>query len=214
VWLDEFACNSPFAWVFLGTSCSYMEICRCMDGCGVGYASMEECERAHLGCIRGCGPEDAQWIGDCEVPAHWVFTGANGLCVNMSGCECVGSDCDIRPLPPTGEAPGSAPIPNQCTLSYLNCRDVTRSCDEIRAAYEDYVSQHACALDSDCQVVSGHCDLGLGVCPTVMNAKWPAAGLDTLADEWTRAGCAQATVCNCPPAPTVACREGSCVEVR
>jgi hypothetical protein len=215
--LDEFACNSPFGYVIDGTSCSFVEICRCVNGCGTGYSSAEACEQAHLGCIRGCGPEDAQWIGDCNGPASWVFTGANGLCVGMSGCECVGSDCDIRPSPSAAAAPdpGGVPaIPNPCTTSYLNCLNLTRSCAEIRAAYADYVSKKACALDSDCQVVPGHCSIGLGGCSSVMNAKWPASGLDALADEWVRAGCAEVILCDCPPEPPgVACEEARCVGV-
>ena len=214
--LEENGCNSPFAYVFLGTTCGLVELCRCVNGC-TSYVNMESCEQAHLGCIRGCGPEDAQWIGDCNEPARWVFTGANGLCVDMSGCECVGSDCHIRTPPAAKEAPdpGGAPaIPNPCTTSYLNCLNLTRSCEEIQAAYADYVSKKACALDSDCQVVPGHCSIGLGGCSTVMNATWPAAGLDSLADEWIRAGCAEDIFCDCPAEPAGAvCEDARCVGV-
>jgi hypothetical protein len=216
--LEENGCHSPFAYVFLGTGCAFIETCRCVNGCAA-FASSEACEEAHLGCVRGCGPEDAQWIGDCNDSPSWVFTGANGLCVAMSGCECMGSDCGIHTPAAAAEAPapdpGGAPaIPNPCTSSYVNCLDQTRPCDEIQAAYEGYLAKTACALDSDCQVVPSHCSIGLGGCSTVMNAKWPAAGLEALAEEWTRAGCAGDVFCDCPAGPTGAvCEDGRCVGV-
>ena len=48
----------------------------------------------------------------------------------------------------------------------------------------------------------------------MMNAKWPASGLDALADEWVRAGCAELILCDCPPEPAgVACEDAGCVGV-
>ena len=60
----------------------------------------------------------------------------------------------------------------------------------------------------------GHCSIGIGPCYSVMNAKWPVAGLDALATEWQNAGCMGA-VCACTAPPTVVeCLNGVCVGSR
>ena len=146
-------------------------------------------------------PHDAQFIGTCEPGPVDVFTGVE--CVPMVGCSCVGADCEDL-VPPD-------PVANPCDLAFQNCFGVQRSCDDIDAAYEEYASRNACDSDADCSFVFGHCGVGIGGCFYGMNRSWPAAGLQTLANEWVRAGC-DAPVCECPEVPAnTTCVNGACV---
>jgi hypothetical protein len=202
-------CTGLFGPFFLGSSCNYLEGCSCVgEDCGVRYQSVEECNQAHRGCIEGCTPQDAAFIGDCEPLPQVVFTGVS--CVEMMGCACIGSDCGRTYQLATDPSDPSPPI---CEGAHRNCVGMTRSCDEIAAVYKEYASRDACMTDSDCRFTYGHCSVGLGGCYYFMNKHWLEEGLAALAAEFTTQNC-PAAVCSCaaPPA-SIACVDGHCVGV-
>jgi hypothetical protein len=135
-----------------------------------------------------------------------VFTGVT--CVEMTGCECIGDDCDgTYPFPTLDPGPPRA----LCESAHANCTTMLRSCEEIADVYTAYVSRNACQRDSDCHVAPGHCAVGIGPCFSVMNAQWPVEGLDALAAEWENAGCS-GPICDCASQPSVVqCLDGVCV---
>jgi hypothetical protein len=126
----------------------------------------------------------------------------------MSGCSCLGDDCDdLVPLPPADPA---NPMPNPCVMTFGGCFGISRSCDEIAAVYAEYTSHNRCAHDDECQVTPGGCAIGLGGCYHVMNVRWPVSGLEALWDAWLGAGCTGA-VCRCAAPPALAvCIDGVC----
>ena len=202
------ACEISLGVFFTGGSCASISGCSCEgEDCDAAYVSVEACVQAHRGCVVGCVPQDATVVGSCEPLPHVVFTGVD--CVEMTGCECIGDDCDATYMLPSPD-PGP-PSSSLCESAHANCAVTPRSCDEIADVYEAYASRSACQEDSDCHVAHGHCSIGIGPCYSVMNAKWPVEGLDALAAEWQNAGC-MGPVCDCLAAPTVVqCVDGVCV---
>jgi hypothetical protein len=58
-----------------------------------------------------------------------------------------------------------------------------------------------CISDSDCKVIAGHCDIGLGACWYV-GAELDQTTLDQLASLYQKLGCTTATDCSsCQPQP-------------
>lgn len=156
-----------------------------------------------------CQPQDALFVGYCQPGPKYVYTGVE--CIGMSGCSCLGEDCDeLVPLPP---ADPSNPTSNPCVVEFGGCFGISRTCDEIRAVYAAYTSHIACEHDDECRVNPGGCAVGLGGCYHVMNVRWPPSGLEALVDAWRAAGCTGA-VCDCAASPaSVACVNGECTGV-
>jgi hypothetical protein len=199
-------CDAAFGVFFLGSSCGWVSGCSCQgEDCDAAYENEEACEQAHRGCVAGCTPQDATFLGACEPLPRKVFTGVE--CVEMLGCSCVGEDCEST-YATASDLP--EPAPATCESAHANCADATRSCAEIRAVYDEYASRDACQEDSDCRLTFGHCGIGLGGCHYFMNRQWPTDGLDSLAAEFGAEGCTGG-VCDCaqPPA-SVQCVDGHC----
>lgn len=126
----------------------------------------------------------------------------------MNGCDCVGIDCDYT-YPTAFDQPD--PEPPSCEETHAHCAEKARSCNDLTVTYYEYASRDACEDDADCQIVLGHCGVGIGGCYHLMNTQWPADGLATLADEYVAGGCTGA-ICDCAPTPTsVQCVDGRCV---
>ncbi|HEU5075440.1 MAG TPA: hypothetical protein VFU02_14715 [Polyangiaceae bacterium] len=191
-------CDAAFGVFFLGDTCGWVTGCSCVgDDCDNGYADDASCEAAHQECFDTCGAQDVTLVGGCEPASVYMFNGVE--CVAMDGCSCVGEDCDAV-----------YPSPEDCAAAHAGCADRDRSCDEIEAAYDDYVSHRACQDDSDCVMVFGHCAIGIGGCHYAVNRRWNDAGLEALGDAWTAAGYA-GPVCDCAEPPdTVSCDDGVC----
>jgi hypothetical protein len=199
-------CDAAFGVFFLGSTCGWVSGCDCEgEDCEAAYESEEVCEQAHRGCVTGCTPQDAAYVGGCEPLPRKVFTGIE--CVEMLGCSCVGEDCEST-YPTASDLP--EPAPATCESAHANCAEATRSCTEIRAVYDEYATRDACEEDSDCRLTFGHCGTGIGSCHYFMNRQWPAEGLDALATEFQAEGCS-GPVCDCaqPPA-SVQCVDGRC----
>jgi hypothetical protein len=198
-------CTTEFGPFFLGGSCGSVSGCSCEgEDCDSPYESEEACLIAHRGCITGCTPQEAAFVGTCEPGMRRVFTGVE--CVDMVGCSCVGDDCDSAYWAQTDPTD-----PFSCETAHAHCVEMPRSCEEIVAVYNEYASRDACEDDSDCRIVAGHCGDGIGGCGYLMNRQWPADGLDALAAEFVSGGCKQAA-CQCTPPPeSVVCVDGHCM---
>jgi len=192
------ACDAAFGVFFLGTTCGWVSGCSCEgEDCSNGYDDEAACERAHRGCLGECAPQDITLVGGCEPASIYAFNGIE--CVAMDGCDCVGDDCGA-----------SYPSLEQCKAAHAACADHQYSCDGVQGLYADYLEHKACTDDSDCVVVEGHCGIGIGGCYDAVNRAWGQAGLDAIAEVWTKEGCT-GPVCDCSAPPDGAyCGNGVC----
>ena len=85
------------------------------------------------------------------------------------------------------------------------------SCAEIRAAYDDLVSEknRTCGVPEDCQLLGGQCGVGLGGCYHAVNKTVSQEQIDLLGTRFHDSGCFGA-VCRCPGPPAVECRDRLC----
>jgi hypothetical protein len=198
-------CDAAFGVYFLGTGCSWLSGCSCEGtDCNNSYPDLASCEQAHRGCISDCTPQDATMVGSCAPVPSYVFNGIE--CIAMEGCNCVGDDCDTL-YSFSAEETGQA----DCEAAHSVCETRLRSCEEITAVYNDYVSHAACEDDADCAVVLGQCGIGIGGCHHIVNHRWGQEGVTALGQEWSAAGC-MGPVCDCAQPPQSAvCDEGTCV---
>ena len=76
--------------------CVYISGCYC-DGsdCDDLYSDIPSCERDYHQCLPDpiCEPWDAAGEGACKMILGYAYDGDE--CVQLSGCECVGDDCDL-----------------------------------------------------------------------------------------------------------------------
>ncbi len=193
------ACDAAFGVFFLGSGCGWVSGCSCEGAdCDSPYPDEASCELANRGCSTGCTPQDITLVGSCEPGPIYAFNGTE--CVPMVGCDCVGEDCDksYRSLA-------------ECQSAHAVCAERERSCEDIAAAYDDYVSRTACTEDFDCQIAYGLCGIGLGGCYHAQSRRWGEDGVRALGQEWLAAGCG-GPVCDCPTPPEAAvCDLGTCV---
>lgn len=87
-------CEIALGWRWNGVDCEPLSGCNCEGAdCDALYADADTCKLAHESCVGpDCAPDDAQPIGDCALPLGVAWTGE--VCLSISGCECVGLDCE------------------------------------------------------------------------------------------------------------------------
>ncbi|MFV8753823.1 hypothetical protein ACNOYE_25035 [Nannocystaceae bacterium ST9] len=87
-------CEIFLGWKWDGIDCVPLSGCNCEGpDCGNLYADPDQCKDDHAECVGpDCAPDDALPSGDCQLPLGVIWTGDN--CLSISGCECIGSDCD------------------------------------------------------------------------------------------------------------------------
>lgn len=89
------------------------------------------------------------------------------------------------------------------------------TCADVEQRYADLVSGfRACTVDADCQVVAGHCAVGIGGCHEVVSTCLDGAVLDEVSALWQvhSEGC-MGGVCDCDVPPAIACVRGVCEAV-
>jgi hypothetical protein len=93
----------------------------------------------------------------------------------------------------------------------LHTRDMwtPRTCQDVRDAYDRLVQSTSCSDDPDCQVLLGHCAVGLGECHHPVNMSVSQRQLDELRTHFTTLSCTGA-VCRCGAPPKVLCKAGAC----
>lgn len=192
-------CDATFGVFFLGDHCRWIGGCSCEgEDCDNGYDDEASCEAAHRECLNdSCAVRDVTFVGGCEPASVYAFNGVE--CVAMSGCSCVGDDCDA-----------TYSSLDDCKAAHAVCESRERTCNQLTALHDDYVSHTACQDDSDCVMVWGLCGVGLGRCYHTINRRWGREGLSAIGDAWKAADCGGA-VCACAEPPeTVICDDGVC----
>jgi hypothetical protein len=197
----EGACGAAFGVFFLGDRCFWVSGCNCVgDDCDNAYEDEAACEAAHAECLApDCAPQDIALVGDCDPASVYAFNGLE--CVAMEGCSCEGNDC--------GATFASL---EACTAAFASCTERQLSCDDLEAAYGNYVGHTACQDDGDCVVVAGLCAAEHG-CAHVVNRHWGKAGIDAYTGAWNAAGCPQVD-CDCDVPTAAVCSAGVCMEAK
>jgi len=85
-------CEVILGWYWNGGRCDPLVGCSCSGpDCGELFAGPAECQAAHLKCL--CRGQDARGEGPCR--AIWGYKWNGEMCEAVTGCECVGYDCDL-----------------------------------------------------------------------------------------------------------------------
>lgn len=85
-------CEVILGWYWNGGRCDPLVGCSCSGpDCGELFPSIGECWKAHLKCL--CRGQDAMGEGPCR--AIWGYKWNGEMCEAVTGCECVGFDCDL-----------------------------------------------------------------------------------------------------------------------
>lgn len=143
------ACRQVLGWKFLGPICVSVSGCECAgDGCLTLYDSFEACQREHEHCDP-CEPDDARGTGPCDAIVGIAWDGRR--CVELSGCECEGSDC------------GAYDSIEECERAHADCR---ASCEPMDAQGEGPCAAivgvkwdgDRCVSMSGCSCVGTDCD--------------------------------------------------------
>jgi len=91
------------------------------------------------------------------------------------------------------------------------------SCAEIQSVYDALVGPAAmrCSMPGTCQILDGHCGVGLGGCYHAVTTTVTQDALDEVARWWTANRCdVGAPVCDCGPRPSGArCDSGGCLAI-
>jgi hypothetical protein len=84
-------CLAILGYRWNGESCEGISGCECEGfDCDLLSPTITECRALHRACP--CRAQEAVGQGPCRVVLGWKFDGAQ--CVAISGCDCVGTDCD------------------------------------------------------------------------------------------------------------------------
>lgn len=78
-----------------GTSCVYISGCSCTGAdCGKLFQTMAACQKAYAPCTSTlkCTPWDTKGQGACKMILGYTWDGKS--CQMLSGCSCVGADCN------------------------------------------------------------------------------------------------------------------------
>lgn len=173
------------------------------DGCDGGQFPNALCETESCVCCVTC--HDANGGTYCDD------NGAVRTCDSALGCweaeSCDGPDSVCTPAVPTDDG---------MTGLAASCTETIETCEEVAQRYAA-LSETGNNCGS-CDVIPGHCDVGLGGCWEIYSPTGIAEGSTAqalfagLAARWVALGCDEnAGVCDCAEAPVVSCVEGACV---
>jgi hypothetical protein len=135
-------------------------------------------------------------VADAVYELVWLFLGGKEpepLCRCLEPRRCPeGCDEPARCVP---DGPDS-----------FVCTSALSECDGVQAVYEFLTGDYGVLCDGEleCQVVFGHCGVGLGGCFYALSSRVDPADLDALAERFTALGCT-GPVCRCirPPESAV-----------
>jgi hypothetical protein len=164
-------------------------------------SSSDPCAGAGAGfppvCGQGCGSpcgcascsgdsycKDAQLFGCVSFVCYGVIDtcpSADACIVTRSGAQCARSNADC----------GAIADAYAYAVSGANITPALTGSSGLKPG----VYNLGCSA-ADCNIVSGHCDLGLGACWYMGR---PQPELDKLAALYQSLGCATSTPCQCPP---------------
>jgi hypothetical protein len=105
------SCDMPLGVFFTANGCEYLNGCSCKGSdCTSPFETLGECESVYGECAGSCDAQEAKGLGPCDQFFGFAFDGNS--CVPISGCECVGSDCDAL-----------SPDPKGCGIKFGECLD-------------------------------------------------------------------------------------------
>jgi hypothetical protein len=149
---------------------------------------------------------------------------SNGLADATGGTDAIAQDAEPRDADPIdavsmdaaaidAEAIDAEPMdaePIDAEPADADDSDGGRTCASIEAEYQEIVSRRGCVDEMQCQVVDGHCSVGLGGCWYTVNLTVMQTELDALAQEYVARGCTSG-VCDCQAPPGMAiCDNNQC----
>ena len=144
------SCEMVLGVYFTDNGCEYLSGCSCAGSdCKQGMETLEECEAKYGQCGDDCGAQDAAGEGACDQFFGFAFNGKG--CVPVSGCNCVGSDCDSL-----------SPDPKGCHIEFEECMDPCAADDAegvgLCMAFFGYAwNGHQCVGQSGCSCVGTDC---------------------------------------------------------
>lgn len=155
----EGECALFLGYVWDGESCRGIGGCTCVGSdCDTLSPSMEECEGLHAVCGgSSCDAMDARGTGLCDGFFGYGWDGTG--CYSITGCSCVGADCD--------EAYES---PDACRAAHAGCGP------------EGCAEQVARGVGG-CRVILGYRWNGRTACEAVSGCTCEGEGCDSLYDE-------------------------------
>lgn len=154
---------------------------------------------------------------DCHVITGYCGIGLGG-CWHVTAKGASQKDLDAlrdrwKALQCRGPVCSCVPPPSKVACVAGECKPDTgvTTCSEIRSQYNQQIQNNtSCSLDSDCQVLNGHCGVGLGGCYYAVNTSISQKDLNALRDQWTQQKCS-GPVCRCTAPPSGAkCDAGVC----
>ncbi len=186
-----------------GYRCRYHSGCSCEGkDCDRGYGSLEDCYDDHAGCPSVCAPMDAYGQGECRLVLGYAWDGYR--CRAVTGCECVGRDCDRLYADPA-----------ECEAAVLGCRTICRPMDArgagpCAAVLGYYWDGFGCAALSGCDCEgadcgkiydsSGDCRIARQACPPAcapMDARGVGMCKKILGYAWDGRSCQAVVGCTC-----------------
>lgn len=105
-------CAAIVGYKWDGQTCVALSGCSCEGpGCADLYDTGEACAAAHADCApaSNCTPQEAKGEGPCDLFFGYAWNGI--MCAGVSGCDCLGADCDSL-----------FDSPDVCELKYANCQ--------------------------------------------------------------------------------------------
>lgn len=192
-------CAAIVGIVWDGARCTYIGGCSCVGAdCGATYATLHDCEVARAGC-HSCAPQDFRGEGPCEAELGTYWDGT--ACRTISGCRCLGADCD-----------NGWPDPMACQVAHQHCFGPPPGC----------TTSADCPMGEWCQTPRGACG-GPGTCVPPAPPGWscPDPGPPVCGCDGVTYGCdamaislgvnvASDGACNGSCAPQDASGEGLC----
>ena|GEM_PF-1995716 len=104
-------CEMILGVFFTENGCEYLSGCSCKGSdCTNPFESIDECEAQYGQCGGSCDAQNAEGQGNCDQFFGFAFDGNS--CIPISGCSCIGSDCD-----------NLSPDPKGCGIEFGECID-------------------------------------------------------------------------------------------
>jgi hypothetical protein len=104
-------CDMVLGVFYTDNGCEYLSGCSCKGSdCSHPFENIAECEAQYSQCGGTCDAQDAHGEGPCDQFFGFAFNGSS--CVPVSGCECIGNDCDSL-----------SPDPKGCGIEFAECMD-------------------------------------------------------------------------------------------
>jgi len=108
--------------------------------------------------------------------------------------------------------PEWCPFGHEC-VAHSGAPECDFTCRSISIGWQSVREQGTyCAADSDCLVIPGRCEIGLGPCWIAIHPDetLSVAQVDELAGQWSALGCGASQDCSCGTEPVAKCEWGTC----